>query len=1092
MSWLGKILNTLQHSVNKNIKESLYENKSFLDSRWTLVELNILTWSKSYIRYACLLFLLTCLASLNLLLWEVDLAKATFKYFPYWRKLIDWQDILFTAQLTIAAVIYPLAIGLVSLLFQNKSSKKTLIPVYKKYSGVMFAGVSGFLLALFILIGFLLSSSLPDSSYLALCLTSLIWMIFNILLTVWFFISTFKLLDERSAKKLMMRYTIHEWCEQDIRNRLKGLLLENSIKNKLLNNINKGVLLVENHHFSDEDMQNIEIKFRHPHSVKDVNFRLLNVLISIQTLKLKLLNWLFELAVSKWLFTKGWSFFGKKKSSKPVIVINPYWQSKSKKLSLIKYSNIKFSSLTIWLFKKCFKTISEEDELDAESLVFIVQGIIGEAQDAIRDKDISAFKSAMRDISYCHCQIASAIGFINDNKEEDNWLLLPNSGWFSRSYLDELLSEYYLLSKAATELIPENSEFYVQAIYLHKRIFSLRDQKIVKEGVSLIQGSYFMWSLLMEWRSYSSHSSDLRIANKYEDVLYDFVGSWEGWLDYIELRSKRSVESIENWPYFLSHLEYTAHLPITALRYGNIQAAGWGVDMLNNWFRKFSFELYRHEEYSWHSQIITHSTLKIEPESELWTEITNNEGYKADVAFELAVANTSFDIRILTACYILLKPNFSDNGKIKEYVFALLNGTPIHPTGGIENTVKACNSPSDILGAYIRQRNHGLYDESGYGAWLAKILDSFGRVNESKKVSGRIYSGWGVNDPRSINRAFVEIAISLSTSKWQLSSRWIDLIFSKVFRHLDRDAIKSDLNEWLKVAHEIETSILISDSDFANRKSNFNDSINDVVIQLENRLSQEIINAKIDEELLKQFGFSCSVSINNLHVSPSFPVKLFHTISSSLTQNEGKFYSINVSQYPKERVALGLETTRAINEAEWLREAIDSDINTRIMRYLVNYQNVNPIEFDTNNKIIKALINYSKQIEKPILFIGDHQLGAEIRKSRYNPDVRDDFNVEYFDGYGPAYICHLDGIETYRLKFSDTKFALLTSKNLFENINFFRTEDNRFVEVSFESYDDKPTLGELRMGYKMDVSLAPDQPYFKACVKREGEDAVNL
>ena len=1088
MSWLGKIFNTLQYNVDKNIKESLYENKSFLDSRWGLVERNILIWSKSYIYYAFLLFVLAFSVSSNLLLWEVDLAKATFKYFPYWKKLIEWQDILFTAQLTIAAVIYPLAIGLVSLLFQNKSSKKTLIPVYKKYSGVMFAGLSGFLLAIFILISFLLSASLTDSSYLALCLTSVIWMMFNVLLTIWFFISTFKLLDEKSAKKLMMRYTIHEWCEHDIRNRLRGLLLENCINNKLLTNTETSVLSVKTYHISDDEMQHVDIQYNSPHLVHNVNFRFLNAIIGIQILKLKSAHWFLDLTVSKWIASKGWTLFNKKENSKPVIVINPYWQSKPKKLSLIKYSNINLSKLTCWLVKKCFKTSSEDNELDAESLVFIVQGIIGEAQDAIRDKDISAFKIAMNDISHWHCEIASAIGFINDNKDEDNWLLLPNSGWFSRSYLDELLTEYYLLSKAATELIPENSEFYVQAIYLHKRIFSRRDQKIVKEGVSLIQGSYFMWSLLMEWRSYSSHSSELRIANKYEDVLYDFVGSWEGWLDYIELRSKRSVESIENWPYFLSHLEYTAHMPITALRYGNIEAAGWGVDMLNNWFRKFSFDRYRHEEYSWHSQIITHATLNVQPENELWTAITNNEGYKADVAFELAVANTAFDIRILTACYMLLKPNSADDEKIKEYVQALLNGSPIHPTGGIDNAMKACNSPSDILGAYIRQRNHGHYEERGYGAWLTKILDSFGRVNESKKVSGRIYSGWGANDPRSINKAFIEIAISLSTSKWQLNSRWIELIFSDVFRHLDRDAIKSDLNEWLKVASEIDGSILISASDFEEKKSHFNESINEVIKQLDNRQSQAIIDAPLDEELLKQLGFSCSESINNLQVSPSYPVKLFNSISSSLKQNEGNFYSANVTQYPKERVALGLETNRAINEDEWLRDAIDNDLNIRIMRYLVHYQDIKPIEFDTNSKIIKALINSSKEIDKPILFIGDHQLNVEIRKSRYNPDASSDFNVEYFDGYGPDYICHLDGIETYKLRFSDAKFVLLTSKNLFENINFYKIEDNRFVEVSYQSDDEKSALGELSMGYRMEVSLAPEQPYFKASVKSEGED----
>ena len=65
---------------------------------------------------------------------------------------------------------------------------------------------------------------------------------------------------------------------------------------------------------------------------------------------------------------------------------------------------------------------------------------------------------------------------------------------------------------------------------------------------------------------------------------------------------------------------------------------------------------------------------------------------------------------------------------------------------------------------------------------------------------------------------------------------------------------------------------------------------------------------------------------------------------------------------------------------------------------------------------------------------------------------------------------------------------MLTSKNLFENINFYKIEDNRFVEVSYQSDDEKSALGELSMGYRMEVSLAPEQPYFKASVKSEGED----
>ncbi|EGR0637447.1 hypothetical protein E5T98_21515, partial [Vibrio vulnificus] len=110
---IEKLLNSLQHHVDKNIDETLYQNKAFLSSEWNLLEHNILRWSQRHRYYIFLLFVLSSLLVANLLLWKEELTPFALEYFPHWNKLIDWQGAFLAGQLTIIGVVYPLVIGLI-------------------------------------------------------------------------------------------------------------------------------------------------------------------------------------------------------------------------------------------------------------------------------------------------------------------------------------------------------------------------------------------------------------------------------------------------------------------------------------------------------------------------------------------------------------------------------------------------------------------------------------------------------------------------------------------------------------------------------------------------------------------------------------------------------------------------------------------------------------------------------------------------------------------------------------------------------------------------------------------------------------------
>ena len=126
---ISSLFKTISRQVEKEISESLYTNDVFMANRWNYIERNIILWSKNYSKYVALLLVLVFFVITNLIFWKPWLKPLVLGYLPSWRVLLEWQQGILTGQLTIVGVVYPLVIGLISILFQNKSAKKTIFPI---------------------------------------------------------------------------------------------------------------------------------------------------------------------------------------------------------------------------------------------------------------------------------------------------------------------------------------------------------------------------------------------------------------------------------------------------------------------------------------------------------------------------------------------------------------------------------------------------------------------------------------------------------------------------------------------------------------------------------------------------------------------------------------------------------------------------------------------------------------------------------------------------------------------------------------------------------------------------------------------------
>lgn len=1050
-SFFCRLFKTLNYYVDKDVNETIYKNEAFKANKWRFFEGQIIQWSQRYLFYVIMLFVFFVSLTVNLLLWKSELKTLLSPFATNWSQLKGWQQTFLAGQLTIVAVVYPLVIGLIGVLIQNTAGSKTILPIYQKYSGFMFSGLSGLVLPMFILLGYFSRPWIGDSNYIAVCISTAAWLSTNILLTSWFFVKTFLILDSTKRDHLVIRYSINELCIKDIKLRLKEIFVEFSCPKQFISSPKEVILKIENHNYSDEGYATIITNIKKSRSLYNVKFWLLNLAFRLQVLIL---------------------FVTRKK--KKTLVFQPYRLSKKSNEFQIGKSDFKLNPLVQLLIKYSL-TFKVNDNQSDENFKTITDGLLGSTIDAINNEDTNAFKVSINNLIEWHTEISAALAFVNDKGENDNWMLLPNGGLFGRSYLNELNSEYYQLSRLASEKITTNTLYFEKMLTLHKKINSLSNDSTVKEVNVLIEGNYLQWHILVEWYSSHLNKADIRLANKYEDVLYAFIGSWEAWLMSIEYKYSREGDMKSAYPAFVCHIGFTAQAIVSALRFENYEATSWAVDLLNNWESKFAEGKFHHQEYQWNVEILTISDLlNVDHNIHSWKSILNDSEYKHIPAYELAFKNLALDLRLITACYILLKPKSAQEDKIKQQISTLLSG---QSKEGIDSaSPNQVSRPGEILGAYLRHRDYKSFNqERPYNSHLSSVLEEFERIDMDKMVSGRSYSSWGgVDSPGTMKSSYIEIILFLSTSVWQLSSRWYDIIFSEMFTQTARDSLIYDLKSWDEIVESLEGSILFEDSKLDELKNNFKESISKIVDKIQGVNNGRLEDAPIDLNKLKKLALCASLPFLEID-KPKYPFSLFREVSNTISSSNATEYKLRFTGFGKDRVAEGIESAHISNEESWLAKSTLNRATNVIYHAIMNKV---PDEVEVCQSVGVTLAQVRRtalDFENPVLFVSYQIFETILRKYSYDKNKASKYGIKRRNGFSGNYVCHIDNCVVYSLRTKNSTQCLITSKKLFKQLLFspINSECEQYVAPSFTENENKRE-GDLLLTFFMEVKLSDD------------------
>ncbi|HGD3422683.1 TPA: hypothetical protein ACI4DF_001302 [Enterobacter hormaechei] len=202
--------------VRTDLRRKLKANRDHKNLSWNLAERLQVYCSTHYIRAM-------------LILWGVAAGAVAVAHYarpvfdPFARQhfkgitaLPGWMSSLLGSQVTLIGIVFPLVVGLISVLFQKKSSRIHIQSAYQLNSGYMFAGLSALSLAGFILMAGIASSLGDNYLNTAMAVTAFIWMLFNIFLSIWFFVTSLNVLDDDKRDRLMKKYYQSQMVSQYI------------------------------------------------------------------------------------------------------------------------------------------------------------------------------------------------------------------------------------------------------------------------------------------------------------------------------------------------------------------------------------------------------------------------------------------------------------------------------------------------------------------------------------------------------------------------------------------------------------------------------------------------------------------------------------------------------------------------------------------------------------------------------------------------------------------------------------------------------------------------------------------------------------
>ncbi|MCU7063520.1 hypothetical protein K7R09_17090 [Serratia ureilytica] len=1017
----GKFLTLLSAKVRAELKQNLKNNAVYKRHRWSLPEKAQVYCSTHYLRAMLFLWAAAAGAVIAAEYFRPVFHSFAVTYLKGVTVLPAWMSNLLGAQVTIIGIVFPLVVGLISVLFQKKSSRIHIQSAYQLHSGYMFAGLSGLSLAAFIVIGGLFSSAGDKYRTTAFAITALIWMLFNLGLSIWFFISSLNILDDKKRDRLMLKYFQSEIVENFILCSLINAWLRHP-GNYLDKNHIKGIEILRWYVSGEENMQLLPYYVGEGKEVTDVRIRPLSFLLR---------------------------FLRPVKNSKGELILLPSLGRKQDTITLIASSDVIFPRGWAFLFRRCFIRGPQKNWKEYR---YITRDFYGEAYDALEDRNISSFISAADRLVETYTTLKKSFRYADGNYIDD-----CGDAGFMLTFSQSFHQEFYAFSQTTVKSLETTAEYFRHVMTIPFSVYRGSDSWLLSDFEQYVESLFHVWHALTDWKT--GYGENLSVAQelRHRELVKNFIGEWESWYMWRRLQNRAGEQSDSDHNCLLAHLFHTAQTVITAVMKDDRFASEHSSDMLLLWYGRNNFEEH-FEQYRWHSFLFTPALLTMDPDSSDWQAVLRGHEYSDNRTLATVFYNAHADVRLLTAGYILSHIRQKKNVLLKDVVRRLLNSDLVYPTGAHDRLTFSFKSATDIIDSIIRLEHRNNGREDGWYGMLTELIRKFSSFSDTETIAGRIYMGT-YEDVSNIYGSYADIAFYLSVGPLTVSRRVQDALDENTFTYYTKQQIISRLHGMKRHEDTPSDGYLMPEKDFREKITAFNTTLDTYIQAFSQSMQDELIHAEVDTERLRNTDLTLTHGLPDMLAQDALLSRFsFNSVECRDTAWEARSVC---GIMPKNIIARGINSN-VYGELTGLQEVKNYLLHDvyRILSHL-------PPQRTENVRSVDELLHHLREMTADndgftLIFFGT-RLGNELRELTHQADRHAELGitVDLTSPPGGLMPVRINGCVVYQVWGYKGCYSLLVRNSIFGNLHLRRDPDGLLFSSSWQTDSEDPLIGSV-------------------------------
>lgn len=1007
---------------------------------------------------------------------------------------------LWSVQAAIAALVYPIVIAFVTVLLQLSNNAKADLYIYLHDSSATPAGLSALLLIVAMGLQYVGLPYVPKETVFAWSVIDALWFAFNTAITIRFLLHTFDFILPSKRDDIVRRYAINVAWPAEVRAHLA--------KHIFLTSTAAGLIPGPNYAEQKGDAPSVlpgQYGVKQGEPCVTLHLHKEKALIDI---RFKLLSWV----IGRWKLRADLQ----PEATVFEIPLTPFETYEGDVILVSLQGKTSLTKAEKFILRHAFVFGRPKIQTFALSINDIIAGIQGCAKASIRSGQLDRYESDIKRMTDLYRSIIEASDVLDSSGKIMSMSEIGDrEQLFGGPVYESWNRNIFELIVDAAKKIGEDTDYIISLSSMPNQLFNAaKEHSTPRLPIQLLLLSHIIlrktedwWTDSAERLGFTEHSMQNPVvlpaphSRNHDKVIKKFISRWENYLKFQFLSkhgegSKWSEFSHQS-EYFSSHIQYSVISLFDCLSRGDRNGAEWMADVLIKWYRQLEFQLSRdHYHLYRHQKLLTIDMCYLD-----WEKVCQNikeTGENVVAApspfsvFSSCLHNLWEDAGTVTLLLLAeWSCNCSGEKNLPAELFgSVLNIKSLRSGEEIRQQGKLVNNFNKLLEVIIRQQFTENAGEYNYEKRLSKIVDGVRELSRTEMISGRMYTGWGANDLRSVGNGRILLLLLLATENWKPNDSLHRTISIWTLTNNERVRyLKDEVDRWKSALVEFNSELFENTYETLRRSASTGQpfdiakqflasSIEAIRNVLDLAHQEAIQTVEIDSNRLQDIEkWASSEAFSS--GQDKFPLGLFKQISHD--QSPKNPFSLTIQRMNKGEFTSPLLAQPVANEEEWFARTVQEYVAAYVLNSSLSKLEIKEIPTPTPESYwmqFKAFVDEARAKKlTPILLLENPTIPEWVwdwQNSSYDSSIASvppDLTITRENVWGTdSYQCSFNGVPVFSTHIQPGS-SLLVVKESFSEVSFTEFIPGIFVKVATSDIDESPGLIDLVLNWQTEIDI---------------------